>query len=116
MRLFLPIYFLLAFAAMAYGAVVTLQWDPNTEPDIKTYRVCWANYSGNTKVFPITNCTTNMHPMTTANVTVDPFSNYYFRVSASNGYASSEWSNVVYVGFQLKSPGQSLRIKTVTVQ
>ena len=36
----------LCFHGFSYAAEVTLQWDPNTEPDLAGYKVYYGNFSG----------------------------------------------------------------------
>jgi hypothetical protein len=94
---------------------VGVKWDANTESDLKEYRVCWGNYSGNAKKFTFVNCST-VRPLATSKVVngLSDLQKWYFRVNASNDYMTSDWSNMVYVG-KIKTPTalkfQSLEIR-----
>lgn len=86
----------------AHGATLSVElgWDANTEPDVKTYKVCYSNYSGNPKKFVFLNCSTVKHPNTTKQFNgLSTLQKWYFRVNASNDFLTSDFSNMVYVGF-----------------
>jgi len=60
----------------AYSARVTLEWDPNTEPDLAGYKLYYGTASGYAQVIDVGNTTMYTVTNLTAGVT------YYFAVTA----------------------------------
>lgn len=107
------IYFWL-FVVNSFGASVILQCDPNApEEEVTKYEWCWANYSGNTNTFPVTNCNNTVGTTTT-------FSNLvatgimYFRVRAHNISTHSPWSNKVKIHW-VRTP-TALKFQSIEVR
>src|SRR5690348_5899543 len=81
---------LIATAAAAEAAAVTLAWDPNAEPDIQGYRLSYGTASGHyTTSIDLGNTTT--HTIT------DLFAGqtYYFVLQAINAAGPSAYSNEI---------------------
>jgi hypothetical protein len=93
------LFFLTMCARQAPAATVELGWDTNPiEDQVRRYNVCWSNYSGNSKAFAFTNCsstTTNRKIITD----ISSLQKWYFRVNATNDTGTSLWSNQVYLSF-----------------
>lgn len=93
----ITVLFLIIYHAICYGALdVTITWDANTDSTIG-YKACYGHYSGNTKKFVFTNCSTvvgranNIKTITNLNDLQD----WFFRVKAYNSWRESDYSNVV---------------------
>lgn len=84
---------------ITHSATITLQWDANTEVDLKKYTVYWGNYSGSRNKFVFTGYSTILAPRTTFTKTATGIEKWYFRVTASNDSMESLFSNMVYVNF-----------------
>jgi chitinase len=116
---------LLVAYSLSYAVTVTLQWDPNTEPDLSGYKVY---YQANSLITPIQRTDATEEPssldvgnQTSATISgLDPGSNYYFAVTAYNIFnLESLYSNVVTLpesippvisSFQIPSLSNSLEI------
>lgn len=97
----LTVLALMVYATPSQGATaaVGIQWDVNTDSPTG-YRLCWANYSGNVKTFAFRNCSTVKHPANSKTITgLSTTEKWFFRVNAFNEFATSDWSNSVYLWF-----------------
>ena len=98
---------------VAQAASVTLTWDLNDPAEkVKGYKLCWGNYSGNSRVFPFKAYTTVALPPVT--VQVSELQKWYFRMAAFNEWGESLYSNVVEVFF-IRTP-KNLKFQRIDVR
>jgi uncharacterized protein YxeA len=110
-KVLIGIIMVLVFAVTALAADVTLQWDPNSEPDLAGYKIYYGTASR-----------TYGGPIDVGNVTqhtvrdLEPGIKYFFAATAYNedGY-ESDYSNEVMWGVPT-APGNFRVTVTVTVE